>query len=125
MRLGVLRRNSRWPQKWRENNFWENSPVYSENTLGVKNFDEIALSCTISEIFTLFYFPLNPRWPPKVAKIEIFPFCIGYPYITLWAKNSLCLLWFRRYFQFFIFRLNPRWPPKFPNIEFFFVFYTG
>ena len=37
-------------QKWMENNFCEKSPVNSENTLRIKNFIEIALSHTISEI---------------------------------------------------------------------------
>ena len=37
-------------QKWRENNFWEKSPVDSADTLRVKNFVEIALSHSVSEI---------------------------------------------------------------------------
>ena len=37
-------------QKWRENDFWEKSPVESTNTLWVKNFVKIALSCSVSEI---------------------------------------------------------------------------
>ena len=37
-------------QKWRENDIWEKSPVDSANTLWAKNFAEIALSCSISEI---------------------------------------------------------------------------
>ena len=36
-----------------------------------------------------FIFRKNPRWPPKVAKIEIFPLCTGYFCTTLWVKNSL------------------------------------
>ena len=31
----------------------------------------------------------NPRWPPKVVKIEIFPLCIGYSCTTLRVKNLL------------------------------------
>ena len=31
----------------------------------------------------------NPRWPPKVAKIEIFPHLTGDCCTTLWIKNSL------------------------------------
>ena len=50
---------------------------------------EIDLSLTVSEIFTLLYFPLNPRWAPKVAKIEVFPFSVGHHCTTLWDKNSL------------------------------------
>ena len=37
-------------QKWQENYFWEKSAVDSAATLRVKNFVEIALSCSISEI---------------------------------------------------------------------------
>ena len=37
-------------QKWRENDFWENSPVDSADNLQVKNFVEITLSRSISEI---------------------------------------------------------------------------
>ena len=37
-------------QKWRENDFWEKSPVHSADTLWVKNFVEIAVSRCISEI---------------------------------------------------------------------------
>ena len=37
-------------QKWHENDFWEKSPVDSGNNLRVKNFVEIALSHSISEI---------------------------------------------------------------------------
>ena len=36
-----------------------------------------------------FIFRKNPRWPPKVAKIEIFPLCIGHSCTTLRVKNSL------------------------------------
>ena len=37
-------------QKWREKDFWEKSPVYFRDTLWVKNFVEIALSHSISEV---------------------------------------------------------------------------
>ena len=37
-------------QKWRENNFCKKSPVDSANILRVKNFVEIAPSCSVSEI---------------------------------------------------------------------------
>ena len=95
----------------------------------------------------MFYFPLNPRWPPKVAKIEIFPLCIGYSWTTLrvqnlleislsctvfeiftlfhfplkskMAANLLYLLRFSRYSHFFIFPKNLRWPPKVPKIKIF------
>ena len=50
MRFCVFCRNSRWPPKRREHNFWEKSPVVSVDTLRVKNFDKIILSRTVSEI---------------------------------------------------------------------------
>ena len=37
-------------QKWRENDFWEKSPVDSADKLWIKNFVEIASSCSISEM---------------------------------------------------------------------------
>ena len=37
-------------QKWRENDFWEKSPVGSADNMQVKNFVEFTLSCSISEI---------------------------------------------------------------------------
>ena len=37
----------------------------------------------------LFIFRWNPRWLPKVAKIEICPLCIGYSCTTLRVKHSL------------------------------------
>ena len=37
-------------QKWQENDFWEKSAVDCAGTLWVKNFVEIALSRSISEI---------------------------------------------------------------------------
>ena len=36
-----------------------------------------------------FIFRKNPRWPPKVAKIEIFYLCMGHSSTTLWVENSL------------------------------------
>ena len=36
-----------------------------------------------------FIFRKNPRWPPKVAKIEIIPLCTGHSCTTLRVKNSL------------------------------------
>ena len=48
----------------------------------------MALSLTVSEILTFFlFFRKNSRWPPKVAKIETFQFCIEYFATTPWVKN--------------------------------------
>ena len=68
------------------------------------------------------HFFKNPRWPPKVAKIEIFPLCIGYSCTTLWVKKfarNHSISYSLRYSHFFIFRKNPRWPPKVAKIEIF------
>ena len=43
-------------QKWWENDFWEKSPVDSVDNLRVKNFVEIALSHSVSEINTFLCF---------------------------------------------------------------------
>ena len=43
-------------QKWRENNFGEKLPVDSADTLWVKNFVEITLSCSVSEINAFLHF---------------------------------------------------------------------
>ena len=43
-------------QKWQDNDFWEKSAVDSSVTLWVKNFFEIALSRSISEISGVFAF---------------------------------------------------------------------
>ena len=41
------------------------------------------------DIHTFSFSDKNPRLPPEVVKIEIFPFCIGPSCTTLWVKNSL------------------------------------
>ena len=43
-------------QNWRKNDFGDNSPVVSAETLWVKKFVEIAVSRTISEINAFLYF---------------------------------------------------------------------
>ena len=41
-------------QKWRVNDFGENSAVDSAHTLGIKNFVKIALSLSVSQINTFY-----------------------------------------------------------------------
>ena len=48
-----------------------------------------------------FIFSKNPRWPPKVAKIEIFSLYIGYSCTTLRVKNSLEIVLSRTVFEIF------------------------
>ena len=47
--------------------FCKKSPVDSGDTLWVKNFVEISLSCSVSKINAFFLFYANSRWRPKVA----------------------------------------------------------
>ena len=55
------------PHSW-DNKFWGKSPVDSADTLWVKNFVEIALSHSVSEINTFFcILHRNSKWSPKVA----------------------------------------------------------
>ena len=70
---------------------------YSTTTMRVKISVKMALSLTVSEILTFFlFFRKNSRWPPKVAKIENFQFCIEYFPTTLRVKNSFqfCIEYF-------------------------------
>ena len=53
--------------KMAQNDFWEKLPVHSADTLGVKNFVEITLSQTVSEIKAFCILRRNSRWPPKMA----------------------------------------------------------
>ena len=56
---------------------------YSFSTLWVTNSLKIALSLMVSEIFSMFYFPL------KFKMATNFPFCTEYSSTTLQVKNSL------------------------------------
>ena len=74
---------------------------YSCTNLHIKNSLEIALSLTISEIFSMFYFPLKSKMAAKSGKIEIFPQSTGYYYATLWVKNSLEIALSLKVFEIF------------------------
>ena len=54
---------------------------------------KLCRNCSISygfrDINIFLFFRKNSRWPPKVAKIEIFQFCIEYFPTTLWVKNCV------------------------------------
>ena len=56
---------------------------------GQKFAQNRSISYGFRDIHTFFIFRKNPRWPPKVAKIEIFPLSVGYSCITLWVNNLL------------------------------------
>ena len=59
-------------QKWWENDFWEKSPVDSADTLWIKNFVEIALSCTVSKINTFLNFTQKFKMAAKSGGKTIF-----------------------------------------------------
>ena len=48
-----------------------------------------SISYGFRDINIFLFFRKNSRWPPKVAKIEIFQFCIEYIPTTLRVKNSV------------------------------------
>ena len=54
-------------QKWWKNDFWEKLPVDSTDILRVKNFIELTISHTISQINQFFVLHRNSRLPPKMA----------------------------------------------------------
>ena len=56
MRFCILHKIQDGHQKWRESDFGEKLPVHSIDTLWVKNFVEIPLSRTVSEILQIFNF---------------------------------------------------------------------
>ena len=63
--------NSKWPPFLK--NFSKVGVVYSLDTLGVENFDEIALSPTVKEIeailcFATFYLAL--KWPSLASELQ-------------------------------------------------------
>ena len=59
-------------QKWRENNFWEKSPVDSADTLWIENFVEIALFRSISEINSFLRFMQKFKMATKSGRITFF-----------------------------------------------------
>ena len=59
-------------QRWRENDFWEKSPVDSAETLWVKNFVQIVLSRTVIEINTFLPFMKKFKMAAKNSGKTIF-----------------------------------------------------
>ena len=76
-------------QKWRKLKF----PSFAQETLvppcGSKIRSKSLYLLRFSRYWHFFIFRENPRWPLKVAKIEIFPLSTGHSCTTLWVKNSL------------------------------------
>ena len=57
--------------------------------MGQKFCRNRSISYGFQDINIFLFFRKNSRWPPKVAKIEIFQFHIEYSATTLWVKNSV------------------------------------
>ena len=74
-------------QKWRENDFWEKTPVDSADTLWVNNFVEIALSRSISEINMFLRFMQKFKMAAKSGGKTIFAKSPVDSANTLWLKN--------------------------------------
>ena len=77
---------------------------YCCTTMRVKNSLEIALSLTISKIFSLFYFPLKSKMAAKSSENSNFPplhrTLLYYPAGQKVCSKSLYLVWFSRYSLF-------------------------
>ena len=76
-------------QKWRKLKF----PQFAQDTpvppCGSKIRSNSLYLLPFSRYWHFFIFRKSPRWPPKVAKIEIFPLCTAHSCTTLWVKNLL------------------------------------
>ena len=81
-------------QKWGKLKFFP----FAQNTLVLPCGSKIRSKSLYLVRFSRYshFFCKNPRWPPKVAKIEIFPLCIGYyPVGKIFARNLSILYGFR------------------------------
>ena len=76
-------------QKWRKSKFYP----FAQDTLvlpcGSKIRSKSLYLLRFSRYSHFFIYRKNPRWPPKVAKIEIFRLCTGHSCTTLRVKTSL------------------------------------
>ena len=67
-----------------------------------------------------FIFCKNPRWPPKVVKIEIFPLCIGYyPVGQKFARNRSISYGFQDIYTFSFSTKIQDGRPKWRKLKFF------
>ena len=92
--------------------------VYSLYTLGVENFDEIALSPTVKEIQAILCFRIffekfeNSKWPPFFESRKFFEIWAEYlanvPWGSKISTKSLYLAPLRRYEQFCVFVENSK-----------------
>ena len=109
-------------QKWRKLKFFP----FAWDTLAIPCGSKIRSKSLyllrFSRYSHFFIFRKNPRWPPKVAKIEIFRLCMGHSCNTLRVKNSfeiaLSLTVFE-IFTLFHFPQKSKMAPKVAKIEIF------
>ena len=89
-------------QKWRKLKFFP----FAWDTLaipcGLKIRSKSLYLLRFSRYSHFFIFRKNPRWPPKVAKIEIFALCMGHSCNTLWVENSLEIALSLTVFEIFV-----------------------
>ena len=76
-------------QKWRKMKFFPFGQDTLVSPCGSKNRSKSLDLLRFSRYWHFFIFRKNVRWPPKVAKIEIFPLCTGDSCTTLQVKNLL------------------------------------
>ena len=76
-------------QKWQKSKFYPFAQDTLVLTCGSKICSKSFYLLWFSRYSHFFIFRKNPRWPPKVAKIEIFRLSTGHSCTTLWVKNSL------------------------------------
>ena len=90
---------------------WKFSPLHRtllHHPVGSKIRSKSLYLLRFSRYWHLFIFRKNPRWPPKVAKIEIFPLCTGHSCTPLWIKNSLEIALSLRVFEILTLFYFPR-----------------
>ena len=112
----IFRKNPRWPLKVAKTEIFPLGTEYCCTTLWVKNLLKIALSLTISKIFSMFYFPLKSKMATKSGENLNFPplhrTLLYYPAGQKVRSKSLYLVWLSRYSHFFHFPLKSKMAAK-------------
>ena len=76
-------------QKWRKSKFYPFAPDTLVLLCESKIRSKSLYLLRFSRYSHFFIYRKNPRWPSKVAKIQILPLCTGHSCTTLRVKNSL------------------------------------
>ena len=102
------RNNPRWPLKVAKTEIFALGTRCSCTTLQVKNLLEVALSLTVSKIFSVFYFLLKSKMAAKSGENLNFSFLHGkllyYTVGQKFAQNHSIPYCLPRYLQFFTIR---------------------